>query len=326
MRVAPLQRLARRHGVIGILFAALLLAVGFYISSGGQWGNILNLASIAQMTAILGILALGQALVLGTGEIDVSVGSTFSFCALVYLGLFSYVPTLMAILISIGSGVLIGVLNGVIVIKFRVPSLIVTLGVLMIFRGLSIALTDGFSFSVPYEDRGSLIYEIFGGGDFFGVNSAGWWVLVLLLILLGWVFRTASGNHLLATGGDLASAQSCGIKTGRVKTVAFMACGALAGFAGILEASKLGYADGSMGRLMELQVIAAAILGGCALTGGRISFLGVVVAAFILSSMQSYLVIMGVRPQWFVLLLGAIVIVAALGERIFRDFATKKLH
>jgi simple sugar transport system permease protein/ribose transport system permease protein len=97
----------------------------------------------------------------------------------------------------------------------------------------------------------------------------------------------------------------------------------LAAFAGTLEASKLGFADGSMGRLMELQAIAACVLGGCVLAGGRISLPGAVLGAFVLSSVQSYLVVTGVRPQWFILLLGLIVVFAALGDRTLRRWSLK---
>ena len=114
---------------------------------------------------------------------------------------------------------------------------------------------------------------------------------------------------------------SRGLRVGRIKLSAFVACGMLAALAGALEAGKLGFADGSMGRLMELQAIAACVLGGCALAGGRISIFGAVVGAFVLSSIQSFLVVMSVRPQWFILLLGVIVVAAALGDKALRDWA-----
>jgi simple sugar transport system permease protein/ribose transport system permease protein len=132
------------------------------------------------------------------------------------------------------------------------------------------------------------------------------------------------GNHLLAVGGSSASAHSRGVHVDRVKLSAFILCGALAALGGTLEAGKLGFADGSMGRLMELQAIASCVLGGCLLARGRISLIGALLGAFVLSSIQSYLVIMGVRPQWFMLLLGVIVVLAALGERSLRQWALKK--
>jgi len=113
------------------------------------------------------------------------------------------------------------------------------------------------------------------------------------------------------------------VRVRRVKTLAFILSGALAALAGTLEAGKLGFADGGMGRLMELQAIAACVLGGCALAGGRISLVGVIFGAFTLSSIQSFLVVNGVQPQWFILALGLIVVAAAIGDRTLRDWALK---
>ncbi len=142
-------------------------------------------------------------------------------------------------------------------------------------------------------------------------------VLVVLHVAIFW---TVAGNRLLAVGGDAESARSRGVRVGQVTWLAFIACSALAGFGGVLEAGKLGFADGSFGRLMELQAIASCVLGGCLLTGGRISVVGALVGAFVLSSIQSYLVIMGVQPQWFILLLGVIVVFAALADRTFHTW------
>jgi len=323
MTVSMLRNFIRRHGEIGIILICLALIAVFASTSAGKWANAYNLASIAQVTATLGIMSLGVALVIGTGEIDISVGSTFGFGALVYLGIVMDVGPLPAALLAVAAGTLIGAVNGFLVTRFGAPSLIITLGTLLVFRGLAIALTQGFSFSVPYKERSGLLYQTFGGGDFLGANTAFWWLLLLLFALTVFVFATRGGNRLLAVGGSAASAHSRGVRVNRVKLAAFTLAGALAAFAGTLEAGKLGYADGSMGRLMELQAIAACVLGGCALAGGRISLIGAVVGAFVLSSIQSYLVVMGVRPQWFILLLGVIVVAAALGDRVLRDWALR---
>jgi simple sugar transport system permease protein/ribose transport system permease protein len=228
-----------------------------------------------------------------------------------------------AALLAVVAGAAIGALNGFLVTRFKAPSLIVTLSTLMIFRGLSIALTEGFSFSVPYKARTGLLYQVFGGGNFLGVNSAVWWLGLVFAILMVFVFATPAGNRLLAVGGSSASAHSRGIRVDRIKITAFILCGALAGLAGVLEGGKLGFADGGMGRLTELQAIAACVLGGCALAGGRISLVGVIVGAFALSSIQSFLVVNGVQPQWFILLLGVIVVAAAIGDRALRDWALR---
>ncbi len=324
MAVAGFKRLVRRHSEIGIFLIAGLLVLFFATSSDGRWANLYNFGTILQVTATLGLMTLGVALVIGTGEIDISVGSTFGMGALVYLWLPLRVDPTIAMLAAVSIGGLIGAFNGFLITRTGTPSLIITLGTLMIFRGIAIALTDGFSFSIPYAARNHFTYWLFGGGDLMGFNTALIWLITVLVVLMILLRATPFGNRLLAVGGSAPSAHSRGVRVERIKFSAFVICGLLAGLAGGLEAGKLGFADGSMGRLMELQAIASCVLGGCLLAGGRISLPGALMGAFVLSSIQSYLVVMGVRPQWFILALGLIVVAAALGDRVLRQWAVKR--
>ncbi|WP_181423434.1 ABC transporter permease [Halomonas heilongjiangensis] len=318
-----IRQLVRQHSEIGIILIAILLVMFFSTTSFDRWATAYNLASIAQITATLGLLALGASLVMGTGEIDISVGSTFGIGALVYLGTVATIGPLPAMLLAAAAGAAIGLFNGFIVTRFGVSSLLLTLSTLLVFRGVAVALTDGFSFSVPYGERSGFLYQLFGGGDFLGVNTGFWWLILGLAVLMVFLYATPGGSRLLAVGGSAESARSRGIRVTRVKVRAFIICGVLAALAGTLEGGKLGFADGGMGRLMELQAIAACVLGGCALLGGRVSLVGVVVGAFVLSAIQSYLVVNGVRPQWFMLLLGVIVVAAAISDRHLRDWALR---
>ena len=322
--VGTLKHVVRRHAEVGIFLIALLLVAFFAASSEGKWGNIYNIATILQVTATLGLVSLGVALVIATGEIDISVGSVFGIGALVYLWLAVRVDPGLAALVAVAFGAAIGAFNGFLVTRTGTPSLIITLGTLMIFRGIAIALTEGFSFSVPYDARSGLTYAALGGTDVWIINTAVLWLIGLLIVLTAALKLMPWGNRLLAVGGSWESAHSRGVRVDRLKLSAFVLSGALAAFAGTLEAGKLGFADGSMGRLMELQAIAACVLGGCLLAGGRISLIGALMGAFVLSSIQSYLVVMGVRPQWFMLLLGLIVVFAALGDRGLRQWALRR--
>ncbi len=324
MALAAIKPIVRRHAEIGIVLIAVLLVVVFALSSEGRWANAYNIGTILQVTATLGLMTLGVALVIASGEIDISVGSTFGIGALVYLWLALRVDPALAALAALTAGGLIGAVNGWLVTRTGTPSLIVTLGTLMIFRGIAIALTSGFAFSIPYKDRTGISYRLLGGGEILGLNTSVIW-LVLMLVVLGAMLRLMPwGNRLLAVGGSSDSALSRGVRVDRVKFSAFVFCGTLAALGGVLEAGKLGSADGSMGRLMELQAIAACVLGGCLLAGGRISLIGALTGAFVLSSIQSYLVVMSVRPQWFMVLLGLIVVAAALGDRSLRQWALRR--
>ena len=128
---------------------------------------------------------------------------------------------------------------------------------------------------------------------------------------------------MMAVGGDMPSANSRGVNVKRIKMAAFMASGLLAGFAGILQASKLGVAEGSFGKQMELSAIAAAVLGGCVLAGGRSSIIGTVLGAFVLTGIRSYLIVGGIDSQWYMLLLGFIVVAATFANRLINGLVAR---
>lgn len=307
------------RGDAGVAIVAALLIVGFGIASDGVWLGLDNMRSVLQVTAILAILAYGEALVITTGEIDISVGSVFGTGALVYLGAEPMTGGAAAVVLALAAGMLIGMFNGLVTTRFGVSSLIVTLGTLFIFRGIAYALTGGFYFAADAEFRAAPSLLLFGGATVFGFNVAILWALGLLGAMQLLVFYTPIGNHLLAVGGDAASAASRGVRVDRVKLLAFTLAASLAALAGVLEASKIGFADGSFGRLMELEAIAAAVMGGCALAGGRCSLIGTLIGAFVLSATQSFLVIMGIQPQWYMILLGLLVVISLLGKRVIFD-------
>ena len=163
--------------------------------------------------------------------------------------------------------------------------------------------------------RANPIYQFFGSASVLDYNNALIWGLAILLFLQYILFWTPIGNWVLAVGGNAESAHSRGVNVMWTKWGAFITCAFLAGLAGILEAGDLSYADGGLGRQRELHAIAAAVLGGTALMGGRTSLVGTFLGAFILSGIQSYLIIKGMNPQWFILLLGLIVVLVSLVDR-----------
>ncbi len=309
-------RILRKRAEVGAAVVTILLVVGFYATTGGLWLSSAIMREVLRVTSILAIMAFGEALVITTGQIDISVGSIFGVAGILYLALGSHVGVPLAILIALAAAVAIGIVNGFIVAYFRISPLVVTLGSLFVFRGLVVAATQSPTYYASDEAmRASPVYRFFGSSDVFGYNNAVVWAIVTLLVLHYVLFWTPIGNWLLAVGDDAESARSRGVNVLYTKWSAYIACGFLAGLAGILEASDLRYADGSFGRQRELQAIAAAVLGGCALAGGRSSIVGTFLGAFILSGIQSYLVIKSIQPQWFILLLGLIVVLVSLADR-----------
>lgn len=322
-----LMRLLRKRTELGVVLIVLLLIMGFTATSDGIWLSSTNMREVLRVTAVLSIMAFGVALVITTGEIDISVGSIFGIVGVIYLGLAGQAGIPLAILIALAAAAAIGVMNGFVVAYFRIPSLIATLGTLFIFRGLAYAAFEkSANFAADNTMRAEPVYRFFGGGVLFGVNNALVWAIATLLVLSYILFWTPTGNRLLAVGGNAESARSRGVNVLTIRWGAFIACALLAGLAGVLEASNLAFVDGSFGRQRELQAIAAAVLGGCALAGGRTSLVGTLLGAFILSGIQSYLVIKTIQPQWFTLLLGLIVVLVSLSERGLTHLLTRQAH
>jgi ribose transport system permease protein len=289
----------------------------------GYWLSVGSMQSLSQVTAVLAVMAFGEAIVIATGEIDISVGSVSGIGALAFLGLAPVVGSGLALLGALACGILIGAMNGVFVALLGLPSLLVTLGTLFLFQGIGYAVTSGFSFAATDSVRQQWIYNAVGNSGVAGVNAGVIWALVVLVVLQLVLFETPVGNRILAVGGDAASSFSRGVNVTKIKFGVFVVSGLLAAFAGVLDAAFIGYADGSFGVTMELSAIAAAVLGGCHLAGGRISLIGTLFGAFILRGIQSFLIILGVQPQWYILVVGLIVVFASLADRTLTRLATK---
>ena len=319
-----MMRLLRKRIEVGVAVVTLLLILGFTSTSDGVWLSDANMHEVLRVTSLLAIMAFGEALVITTGEIDISIGSTFGIVGIIYIALGPHIGAPLAILMALVAAVAIGSVNGFIIAYFRISSLVVTLGSLFIFRGLAYAATQTTpNFTADDTMRANPVYRFFGDADVFGYNNALVWALVALLFLQYVLFWTPAGNRLLAVGGNAESAHSRGVNVMVTKWGAYIVCAFLAGLAGILQASDLSYVDGGFGRQRELQAIAAAVLGGCALAGGRTSLVGTLLGAFILSGIQSYLVIKSIDPQWFILLLGLIVVLVSLADRGLTHLLTR---
>jgi simple sugar transport system permease protein/ribose transport system permease protein len=319
-----IRNTVRRHPEGITIGLVILISLAFAVITQGGWVSIGNLQSISQVTAVLAIMAFGEAIVIATGEIDISVGSVSGIGALTFLGLAPMLGSGLALPAAIACGILIGALNGVFVALLGIPSLLVTLGTLFLFQGIGYAATSGFSFAATDSARQEFIYNAVGGGNIAGVNVAAIWALIVLVVLQLIVFETPVGNRILAVGGDAVSSFSRGVSVTKIKFGVYVVSGVLAAFAGVLDAAFIGYADGSFGVTMELSAIAAAVLGGCHLTGGRISLIGTLFGAFMLRGIQSFLILVAVQPQWYILVVGLIVVLASLADQTLTRFALKK--
>ena len=279
------------------IFAALL---------GGSWLG--NVPLLLRDSAWLGIAAIGQALLMTSGEFDLSVGSVFAFTGLCFILLMQAgVGVFPALLFALLIAAAIGLLNGAITLKLAVPSLIVTLGTQFIFRGIIYVATQGFPVTIPDALRSSWLIAALGGEPL-GFNNAILFfgaVAIVTAVILG---KSKFGNHVCAVGADPRSALSCGISPARTRAICFVACAALAGLAGITSACYFNSVSPTTTEGLAFETIAAAVIGGCSLRGGVGSVWGTVLGAITLTVLRAGLVMLGIDIFLYQILLGIVLV------------------
>jgi len=284
-----------------------------------------NLANVAKNFSFVGVVTLGVTLVIVTGGIDLSVGSTMALaaitCAIVMQALtgttLDGVP-LAGMLISIGAGLgvalLIGLANGLLIARVGLSPFVTTLGMLSIVRGLAYAVTEGRG-QAPTGPDVDLFYGV-TDGNLAGVPVAVIYLLVLAAVMGVVLHHTAFGRHVFALGGNEKAAALTGIAVERVKIAVYVLSSLSAGFAGILMVGWLGSAPANLATGYELTIIAAAVIGGANLTGGVGGPAGAVIGALLIEVIRNGLVLAGINAYWQIVLVGGIIILAVLVDRL----------
>jgi len=304
---------AREAGV----FIALLVLCLFLSFATDSFLTSTNLLNVGRQISLLGIMAVGMTFVLISGEVDLSVGSTYAFSGLATgMLIIAGWALLPAVAGGLFTGVAIGLINGVLSTYVRLPSLIATLGMLSIVRGAALLMTNGEPVTVN-ERKGALpevadAFAFMGQGYLFGVVPMQL-VFFIIIAAIAWVVLsyTNFGFRIFAVGGSAKAARVSGIQVNTVKIWAFVLMGLLAAFAGILGLAFL--PSGQAGRTglgLELDVIAATIVGGASLSGGEGTILGTILGVLIIGVMRNGLVLMGVSPFWQELMIGLVIIIA----------------
>jgi ribose transport system permease protein len=297
----------------GILLGLVMIFVIFSILSP-YFLTQQNLINVLQQSSINGCIAVGMTLVIISGGIDLSVGSTAAFSAVVSASLMVVgVPVPLAILAACAVGMFAGFVNGVMVAYAGLQPFIVTLGTLSVFRALALITTDGNPvFGLPNSFR--------------SIFAAKLWILpipVVLVIGVGiaaWFLLrgTPLGEYFLAVGGNEEAARVAGVPVARTKIASYVISGALAALGAMVLMAWLGAADPTLGNLWELQAIAAAAIGGASLSGGRGSIIGTLLGAIILGTVTNGLTLLNVQAFYQLLATGVIIIVAMLIDRVTR--------
>ena len=333
------ERLLRILSVLGSLqgYIGLVLIVGYGILSKGDiFWNGTNLTNAVGAFASRGILAVGETLVILTGGIDLSVGSVLGFCSMTAALLLTTrnLNPVVIVLISMVVGALFGFCNGAAVAKLRIQSFVVTLAMLSIARGLDRELSNNVSVGTqiatanghltPNSDAFQLLgtpgHNLFANISLPILGTTGIYYPVLAFIIACIVFqfvlaRTSFGRHIYAVGGNETAARLSGVNVTLIKIAVFTLAGMLAGFAGPIDAAYSASADPLAGQSFELDAIAAAVIGGASLAGGKGTIIGTLVGALILTLLDNILGLNAVSDNLQLVIKGLIVVVAVVLQR-----------
>ena len=294
---------------IGVLAALATICLFLTITTEQFWSTN-NLLVVTRQASYVGILAVGMVFVISMGDIDLSVGSTLMLASVCMAYLIRDGQNIwLAVLVALAVGSLCGLVNGVLSVGLRIPTIIVTLGTLSAYKGLGLVVSEGAPVAIERDDRqGWFFQEI--GGKLAGVWTSVW--VMILVALAGWILfnRAAFGRRVQAIGSNLQAARFSGIRIARYRILVMTLMGLICGIAAVVVLAFNQNGNPQTGIGIELKVIAAAIIGGTALTGGSGSVLGAIIGALIVWLIQNGLTLLHVDPNWFDVATGAVIIAA----------------
>ena len=279
-----------------------------------------NLSNVASRITVIAIIAIGMTMVIITAGIDLSVGSLIALSAVVTCWLIAklgggYEASTFVVIACCLCGILAcaaaGAFTGSMVNHFSVPPFIATLAMMLMIRGIAFKITNDETI-----DRIPASFDWLGNGNTFGLPNSVILMVILYLIAHVIMSRTKLGRYIYAVGGNPEAARLSGVPVKRIKMIAYTTCGALAGLGGIILASRFKSAAANIGQSYELEVIAAVIVGGTSLFGGRGKVFGTLIGAFIIGVIQNGMNLIGLRSQDQLIALGAVILIAVILERI----------
>lgn len=306
-----------------LAFASLVVLLVFFSLASDKFLQTANVIGILQATSVNGVLAVAATLVIITGGIDLSVGTLMTFCAVIAGVVLTYwgLPLPLGIIAAIAMGAACGCISGTLIAKMKIPPFIATLGMMLILKGLSLVIsgtkpiyfndTPGFS----EISTGSLIGEVL---PFLPVPN-GVLILFILAVSIAYVLNsTVLGRYTFALGSNEEAVRLSGVNTDFWKIAIYSLSGAICGIAGLIIASRLNSAQPALGLGYELDAIAAVVIGGTSLAGGRGSILGTIIGALIMSVLLNGLRILSVAQEWQTIVTGLIIIAAVYADMMRR--------
>lgn len=309
-------------------FIALIAVFAFFAFAAPNFLSTANFVIMSKHVALNAFLAIGMTFVIITGGIDLSVGSIVGLCGMVAgwlilngvdigLGYTLYFNIFEIMAITLLVGILFGAINGLLITKLNVAPFIATLGTLYVARGLALLSSDGATFAnlVGNPEYGSTGFYLLGTASVLGIPISIW---ILIAVGCGAAYlarRTPLGRHIYAVGGNERAAALSGVRVNRVKMFVYMFSGFCAAIVGLVISSQLVAAHPATGETFELNAIAAAVLGGTSMFGGRGRIGGTIVGAFVIGILSDGLVMMGVSSFWQTVIKGLVIIAAVVVDQ-----------
>ncbi|SDA96667.1 ABC transporter permease [Mesorhizobium qingshengii] len=317
-------------------FIALIAVLVFFSIAAPNFLSTANLILMSKHVALNAFLAMGMTFVIITGGIDLSVGSIVGLCGMVagylvlngidlQIGYTVYFNVFEIALITLAVGILIGAVNGLLITRLNVAPFIATLGVLYVARGLALLSSDGRTFPnlVGKPELGTTGFGFLGAGRLLGLPVAIWILIVVALAAAYLAKYTPLGRHIFAVGGNERASRISGVRVNMVKMFVYMFSGFCAAIVGLIISSELMASHPATGESFELNAIAAAVLGGTSMSGGRGTIGGTIVGAFVIGILSDGLVMMGVSSFWQMVIKGLVIIVAVVVDQAQRRLQSR---
>ena len=300
-------------GGILLLFCTIqvvAIIAGLLYPENFRYLNPANIAVLLKSMSALGIMAIGVGILMISGEFDLSVGTLYTFCAIVTATMvkeYALSPYL-AMIIGIIVGIIAGLIHGNIVNRFTIPSFIVTLGAMLLWKGGTLLYHGAKSLRYKYESE---TYKTVLTGDIGVIDASFLWFIGVGIVFYFIVHHHKIGNHFFAVGGNPEAAIAIGINPKRVKLIAFSIAGGAA-LSGVVAMSRVGSVQPGGGLGLELEAIAACVIGGCALMGGRGSILGIMLGTALIYTIQDLLLLLRAPGFYFEMFVGGLIVLAVI--------------
>ena len=318
-------------GIILLFFSIQIIAIigSLLFPDHFRYLNPANIAVLLKSMAPLGIMSLGVGILMISGEFDLSDGTLYTFCGIITASLVGgglsvqgtgtesvyqmspYLATLCGVLV----GVMAGLVHGSVVNRFQIPSFIVTLGAMLLWKGATLLYNGAKSLRFRHDSES---FKTISSGDILIIDASFIWFIVVGIVFYFILHHHKIGNHFFAVGGNREAAIAIGINPNRVKLIAFGFAGGCAALAGVVAMSRVGSVQPGGGLGLELEAIAACVIGGTALMGGRGSIIGIMLGTALVYTIQDILLLLRAPGFYFDMFIGGLIVLAVITNTLLR--------